>query len=214
MPTPTSCLKRERSSRTGVCSRSLEDCRMNTESSPVVSKRRGKADRISPASCVMSPVACTGGNLMVTVLNEQGVEFFEKRQYSDAKESFNRALRVTEQDSLVLYVLQETSPKPFANRRGHENEDTSFGSGPITSALLAPPSTLESSGSLPSSSKQASRFKHRPEYDEGMVVFRRCVELNVELNVERYPRYNRLQESHTFLLHLPISAHCDWMKPL
>lgn len=110
---------------------------------------------------------------MVTILNDQGVEFFEKQKYADAKESFNRALRVAEQDSLVLYVLHETSPKPFTNRGGHKIEDTSFGRGHITSALLPPPLSVVSSGSTPSNFKQASRFKHRPEYDEGMVVFRR-----------------------------------------
>jgi tetratricopeptide (TPR) repeat protein len=110
--------------------------------------------------------------IIVSMLNNKGVIYMEKRQYDEAKKSLSRALRMAEKEGNSASSIAKNSGAASQPQGGDETEG---GCCPIRSDLLdasTNPFNLFSSASVEVSDNTKKPFKQRSEYDEGMDYFK------------------------------------------
>jgi tetratricopeptide (TPR) repeat protein len=105
----------------------------------------------------------TSRPVMVSMLNDKGVSYIERRQYAQATKSLSRALRIAEKEGMdslqhKSIMLVEDLEWPKVRKE--------------LSTL-----TLISVSSVESSDTSKTPFKHRAEYDEGMDYFKNPLKL-------------------------------------
>ena len=115
--------------------------------------------------------------IIVSMLNNKGVIYMEKRQYDEAKKSLSRALRMAEKGGDSVSKNAKNSGANSQPQRGNETEG---GCCPIRSDLLeaSNPFNLFSSVSVEVSDNTNKPIKQRSEYDEGMDYFKNPLRLN------------------------------------
>lgn len=102
--------------------------------------------------------------IMVSMLNNKGVNYIERRQYAQATKSLSRALRMAEKET----VGRQQQASNTQTSGGAEEVDLMWPS--VRKELSS--ITLMSASSVESSDTTKTPFKHRAEYDEGMDYFR------------------------------------------
>lgn len=96
--------------------------------------------------------------MVMIALNNKGVAYIEKRQYTQAKKSLSRALRIAEKNAARTSATSDSN----ASNKTSLREIT----WPLVHKELASLS-LMSASSVESSDTSKTPFKHRAEYDEG-----------------------------------------------
>jgi len=105
--------------------------------------------------------------VMVSMLNNKGVNYIENRQYAQATKSLSRALRMAEKEK---FLERESSSM---NKTAEDLDIVWLNVRKELSSL-----TLMSASSVESSDTSKTLFKYRAEYDEGMDYFRNPLRLN------------------------------------
>jgi tetratricopeptide (TPR) repeat protein len=132
------------------------------------------------------------GPVMVSLLNNKGVIYIERRQYAQATKSLSRALRMAEKEG----TSAPAGPERIGLLGGSGTTGTAATAAPVagddsTAAdVIGWPNnsvrkelsslSLMSVSSVESSDTSKTPFKHRAEYDEGMDYFRNPVRLGGE----------------------------------
>ena len=110
---------------------------------------------------------------LVSMLNNKGVNYMERRQYAQAKRSLSKALRIAEKAEVGKPQQENVAPaKPESREDGEENE-LRFLVRKELSCL-----SIISNASIDSSDTSKTPFKHRAEYDEGMDYFKNPLRLS------------------------------------
>jgi tetratricopeptide (TPR) repeat protein len=137
------------------------------QSLPTSKTSNGNRRTLSLDNLVTTPV-------IVSMLNNKGVIYMERRLYAQAKKSLNRALRIAE-TAPSKPPTQKSLDSPVARHAGAAD---------IAWPLARKePSCLSSSVGATSSvescdNSKATPFKHRAEYDEGMDYFKNPLRLD------------------------------------
>jgi tetratricopeptide (TPR) repeat protein len=103
--------------------------------------------------------------VLVSLLNNKGVIYIERRQYAQATKSLSRALRMAEKETQVDDLV---SSRSYADLEMHW---------PTIGKQLTSVS-MTSMADIESSDNSRIPFKHRAEYDEGMDYFRNPLRLS------------------------------------
>lgn len=132
----------------------------NSMDTRTASHTPSKPDNRSTTSSIMTLL--TPRPVMVSMLNNKGVVYIERRQYAQATKSLSRALRMAEKEAVQAPAATDLEwPKV-------RKELSSL--------------TLLSASSMESSDTSKTPFKHRAEYDEGMDYFRNPLKLGDNAN--------------------------------
>lgn len=104
--------------------------------------------------------------VLVSMLNNKGVIYIERRQYAQATKSLSRALRMAEKESSIEEISQQ--------EKVVDDIDQAW---PTVRKELSCLNLLSTS-SVESSDTSKTPFKHRAEYDEGMDYFKNPLRLS------------------------------------
>ena len=124
--------------------------------------------------CLLLP-RLTPRPMIASLLNNKGASYLERCQYTEARKSLNRALRMAERDGPANQHCRKSSAPPS------ESDAARSSCCPIRAdipEISTNPFNLFSSSTSESSGSKRNPFVHRSEYDEGMDYFRTPLRLN------------------------------------